>query len=284
MKLNLGTALTVGTSGSRPGAPLQRPTFSTCALCRQENYYRTLGLSQVRHPLIAARVPSSTFTLTIWSANHNPPSKILYVQGATAQQIKSNFYELSRAHHPDKNLVSSSSTGERFKKISEAYSVLSNPVRRKEYDQTLLSTRGWEVGAGRSSHGAAGTTYAGMAGDYSAGRNAARRASANYAWSARGAKMGPRGGDTRGGRRDPLSSAHNHPADFSATLDRFQRLADRRKHPVDSPASPLPNHRTHHHPSDHPHPHPPKISPATQAAQMALMLSFIFWIGSKLQL
>ena len=58
---------------------------------------------------------------------------------ASADEIKKAYRKLARKHHPDAN----SGTGEadrdkaeaRFKEISEAYDVLSDPTRRKEYDE-----------------------------------------------------------------------------------------------------------------------------------------------------
>ena len=47
--------------------------------------------------------------------------------------LKSAYKKLALKWHPDKNNGSEEST-EMFKKISEAYAVLSNPERRKRYD------------------------------------------------------------------------------------------------------------------------------------------------------
>ncbi|KAJ1982893.1 DnaJ-like protein [Dimargaris xerosporica] len=52
---------------------------------------------------------------------------------ATAAQIKKQYYKLAMKYHPDKN---PDETGqEMFKKISEAYQVLSDPTLRKRYNE-----------------------------------------------------------------------------------------------------------------------------------------------------
>jgi DnaJ-class molecular chaperone len=57
--------------------------------------------------------------------------KILGVpRSADEKSIKSAYRRLARKHHPDVNKGSS----ERFKEISEAYTVLSDPEKRKRYD------------------------------------------------------------------------------------------------------------------------------------------------------
>jgi DnaJ-class molecular chaperone len=55
---------------------------------------------------------------------------------ASLLDIKKAYRRLALQHHPDRNHGSTAST-ERFKSISEAYEVLSDPERRKEYDRSL---------------------------------------------------------------------------------------------------------------------------------------------------
>ncbi len=60
--------------------------------------------------------------------------KVLGVsKGAPADEIKKSYRKLARKYHPDANKGDSASE-ERFKEISEAYNVLSDEKRRKEYD------------------------------------------------------------------------------------------------------------------------------------------------------
>jgi molecular chaperone DnaJ len=61
--------------------------------------------------------------------------KVLGVaKGATADEIKKSYRKLARKYHPDAN-KGDASAEERFKEISEAYNVLSDEKRRKEYDE-----------------------------------------------------------------------------------------------------------------------------------------------------
>lgn len=51
---------------------------------------------------------------------------------ASQEQIKSAYRRLAMLYHPDKNKVPEAE--EMFKRIAEAYSVLSDPSKRKQYD------------------------------------------------------------------------------------------------------------------------------------------------------
>jgi curved DNA-binding protein len=53
---------------------------------------------------------------------------------ATQEDIKKAFRKLARKHHPDVNPGDDAAT-EKFKEISEAYEVLSDPEKRQKYDQ-----------------------------------------------------------------------------------------------------------------------------------------------------
>jgi molecular chaperone DnaJ len=54
-------------------------------------------------------------------------------KGASADEIKKSYRKLARKYHPDAN-KGDSKAEERFKEIYEAYNVLSDEKRRKEYD------------------------------------------------------------------------------------------------------------------------------------------------------
>src|SRR6201996_1566955 len=76
---------------------------------------------------------------------------------ASADDIKRAYRKLARDLHPDTN--SEPSAAERFKAVSEAHSVLSDPAKRKEYDETRRLFAGG--GRGRFSGG----NFGGFSGD-----------------------------------------------------------------------------------------------------------------------
>ncbi|MDD5190191.1 MAG: DnaJ domain-containing protein [Dehalococcoidales bacterium] len=55
-------------------------------------------------------------------------------KNATPEDIKAAFRKMALKHHPDVNPGNEQQAGEKFKEINEAYSVLSNPEKRKQYD------------------------------------------------------------------------------------------------------------------------------------------------------
>ncbi|KAK1439205.1 hypothetical protein QVD17_05021 [Tagetes erecta] len=78
---------------------------------------------------------------TVYSAPvMSPPSSLYGVLGismeATGTEIKSAYRRLARTSHPDVN----DSSGEEFIKIRDAYSTLSDPDKRADYDRRLFRT------------------------------------------------------------------------------------------------------------------------------------------------
>ena len=89
---------------------------------------------------------------------------------ATTDEIKKQYRRLAKKNHPDAN-ASDPKAADRFKEISEAYNVLGDPEKRKQYDEMrrLGAFGGFGGGArsrpssGPSSTGTAGGTYGGGA-------------------------------------------------------------------------------------------------------------------------
>lgn len=69
-------------------------------------------------------------------------------EGATTDEIKKAFRRLAKLHHPDRN-PNNPQASERFKEINEAHDVLSDPDKRRKYDQ--LRKYGAYAGAGGGS-------------------------------------------------------------------------------------------------------------------------------------
>ena len=76
--------------------------------------------------------------------------KILGIsKNSSPDDVKRSFRELAHKHHPDKG-----GDAEKFKELNEAYQVLGNPEKRKQYDQ--YGTTFDNMGAGAGGFGAGG--------------------------------------------------------------------------------------------------------------------------------
>ena len=78
-------------------------------------------------------------------------------RSATAEEIKKAYRKLARDLHPDAN-PGDTKAEERFKSVSEAHAVLSDPAKRKEYDEArrLFASGGFGQGGGGFNPGAGG--------------------------------------------------------------------------------------------------------------------------------
>src|ERR687894_435574 len=67
---------------------------------------------------------------------------------ASGDDIRKAYRKLARQHHPDAN-PNVPEAEERFKEIQQAYEVLSNPEKKRQYDERLRAS----ARTGRSSSG-----------------------------------------------------------------------------------------------------------------------------------
>ncbi len=100
--------------------------------------------------------------------------KVLGVKkNSSDKDVKTAFRRLARKHHPDLNPGDEVANRE-FKRINEAYEVLSNPEHRKSYDRygdnwkraDRLDAEGWPFGYGGGSHGGARDVFGGDLSDF----------------------------------------------------------------------------------------------------------------------
>jgi curved DNA-binding protein CbpA len=64
---------------------------------------------------------------------------------ADERQIRAAYRDLSKLYHPDTTNLSQEVSLEKFRELNQAYATLSNPDRRKFYDQSIQFSRVYSV-------------------------------------------------------------------------------------------------------------------------------------------
>ena len=83
-------------------------------------------------------------------------------RNADDKEIKKAYRKLAKLYHPDTN-PGNKAAEEKFKEVNEAYSVLSDPKKRKMYDQfgsaAFDGSMGQGAGAGQAGGGFGGSGF-----------------------------------------------------------------------------------------------------------------------------
>lgn len=134
---------------------------------------------------------------------------------------KSQFYSLSKRHHPDRNKGDPAASS-RFVRISEAYHVLGSPEKRSRYDRDLARLHPNR----HHGHHHASPSYAGPAGSRPPSGLSRRRTQfrgpppsfyRNGAWGAHGAKRAAAGGFDGTNPHEHTTDHHNYAGESTSS-------------------------------------------------------------------
>ena len=93
------------------------------------------------------------------------PYKVLGVpRDAPDEEIRSAYRKLAKQLHPDLNPVNKASAEERFKKVSSAYDIVGDPVKRRQYDRGEIDANGEARRGFHRAHAGGAGPFGGRAG------------------------------------------------------------------------------------------------------------------------
>ncbi|XP_063988027.1 protein tumorous imaginal discs, mitochondrial-like isoform X1 [Diachasmimorpha longicaudata] len=124
-------------SASKTGR-LQPGVLSRSNDCRRKFSTITLGVDTWTR-CSSEKYSNKFFTKNFHVSSHLPAARKDYYEilgvskNSSAKDIKKAYYQLAKKHHPDTN-KNDPNASKKFQEVSEAYEVLSDDVKRKEYD------------------------------------------------------------------------------------------------------------------------------------------------------
>ncbi|XP_049859883.1 protein tumorous imaginal discs, mitochondrial-like isoform X1 [Schistocerca gregaria] len=136
--INLICIRSANFSGLQLLHPFQCRFILTCAGCGRKYGEGLLSLRVVQQPTKFVPVLQSAVSRDIHTSSVLKQKKDYYEilgvpRNASAREIKAAYYKLAKRYHPDTNKTDPDA-GKKFHEVSEAYEVLSDDTKRKQYD------------------------------------------------------------------------------------------------------------------------------------------------------